>query len=45
VQKPPKKTPEKSPKKQATGYNPIFDGKRDSSTSGPATLKLRGLNR
>jgi hypothetical protein len=38
------KTTQKPPKKQATGYNPIFDGKRDSSTSGPATLKLQGLN-
>ena len=35
--------PEKPPKKQATGYNPIFDGKRDSSTSGTGHPELGDL--
>ena len=37
------KTSGKPPKKEAIGYNPIFDGKRDSSTSGPATPNIGEL--
>jgi hypothetical protein len=31
------------PKKQASGYNPTFDGKRDSNTSGTGPLQPREL--